>query len=36
MPPLRSTSHCEFYGACCVTMQDEPSFPTQFAHLLDN
>ena len=25
MPPFLSTSHCEFYGAHCVTTRDKPS-----------
>ena len=35
--PIAATgSHCEFYGALCATTHDEPSFPAQFARLLDN
>ena len=33
---IPNTSHCEFYGARCATTHDEPSFPAQFARLLDN
>ena len=25
VPPFLSTSHCEFYGACCTTTHDKPS-----------
>ena len=35
-PPFLSTSHCEIYAARCATTHDEPSFPAQFARLLDN
>ena len=27
MPPFLSTSHCEFYDACCATTHDKPPFP---------
>ena len=34
--PFLSASHCEFYGAHCATTHDEPSFPAQFTHLLED
>ena len=27
VPPFINASHCEFYGARCVTTHDEPPFP---------